>query len=179
MRKIVAGLHMSFDGVIEAPERWTGPYMNPEYGQAIGAQFANMDAMLLGRHTYETFAATFAGGNEGMAAQLNNLRKYVVSTTLKSADWVNSTLIQGDVESQIERLKQAPGKNIGISGSPTLVRWLLRKGLLDELNVMVPPVVVGHGKRLFEADGGGELRLKLIDSRALSNGVLNLVYGPA
>jgi dihydrofolate reductase len=175
MRKIVAGLFMSLDGVVEAPEKWTGPSMNAEVGQAIGSQTAAMDAMLLGRLTYQTFAASFAGGSDPMATQMDSTPKYVVSTTLHSADWQNSTLISGDVAAQLTELKQRPGKNIGISGSATLVRSLLRDNLLDELALIVPPIVVGGGKTLFEGCDQA-LPLALVDSKTFSNGVLSLTY---
>jgi dihydrofolate reductase len=177
MRKVVAGLFMSLDGVMESPEKWTGAYMNDEVGQAIGSQFAASDAMLLGRRTYETFAGSFAGRTDPMAAQMNNTPKYVVSETLKSAEWENSTVINGDVVEAIKKLKAQPGKNIAISGSPTLVRWLLRNGLLDELNLIVPPIVVGGGRRLFEGADGQ--RVELVDCKAFSTGVLSLTYAPA
>lgn len=178
MRKIVAGLFMSVDGIIEAPEKWTGPYMDQEVGGQIGSHFATSDAMLLGRHTYETFAAAFAEGNEGMAAQMNSTPKYVVSRTLKSANWANSTLISGDVIEQIKRLKQQPGKNISISGSPTLIRSLIAYGLLDELNLIVPPVLVGSGQRLF-LEGGARSSLKLLDCKTFKTGTLSLTYAVA
>jgi len=178
MRKLVAGLFMSVDGVMESPEQWTGPYMNAEVGQAIGAQFAASDAMLLGRRTYETFSRAFAGGTDGMAAQMNASPKYVVSKTLKSADWENTTLICGDVVEEIKKLKAKPGRNIAISGSASLVRWLLRNNLLDELNLIVPPVVVGSGRRLFE-DGEAQGNLELVDSKTFSTGVLSLTYAPS
>jgi dihydrofolate reductase len=130
MRKIVAGLFLSLDGVMESPEKW------------------------------------------------NTLRKFVVSTTLDTADWQNSSLIRGDVVQELTRLKQQPGKSIGISGSATLVRSLLRDNLLDELNLLVPPIVVGSGRRLFE-DMGGQLPLQLVDSKTFSNGVLSLRFAPA
>lgn len=178
MRKIVAGLFVSVDGVMEAPERWTGPYMNDEVGQAIGSRFAESDAMLLGRVTYQTFAAAFSGGTDPMASQINSTPKFVVSTTLASVEWQNSTLIKGDVLEEITRLKQQAGRNIGISGSVTLVRSLLRDRLLDELNLLVPPVIVGAGRRLIEG-GGDTLPLQLVDSKAFSNGVLSVTYAPA
>jgi dihydrofolate reductase len=178
MRKIVAGLFLSLDGVMESPEEWTGPYMNDEMGQAIGSQLAAADAMLLGRRTYQTFAAAFSDETHPMATQMNSTPKFVVSTTLATADWRNSTLIKGDVVEEVTKLKQQPGKNIVISGSPTLVRSLLRDNLLDELNLLVPPIVVGSGGRLFE-DGSGRLALKLVDSKTFSTGVLSLTYAPA
>jgi dihydrofolate reductase len=179
MRKIVAGLFVSVDGVVEAPETWTGPYFSPEIGQHIGSMMAAGDTMLLGRATYQTFAASFAGNtSDPMAAQMNASPKVVVSTTLAAAEWENSTLIRGDVAAEITRLKQQPGKNINISGSATLVAWLLRQGLLDELDLLVFPVVAGHGKRLFDSDGR-QTGLKLADSQTYPTGVVRLTYHPA
>jgi dihydrofolate reductase len=150
MRKIVAGLMVSVDGVVEAPETWTGPYFSPELGQVVGSVMADGDTMLLGRVTYQTFAASFAGNtSDPMAAQMNAVPKVVVSSTLDKAEWENSTLIQRDVAQEITRLKEQPGQNINISGSAALVAWLLGQGLLDELNLLLFPVVVGHGKQLI------------------------------
>jgi dihydrofolate reductase len=182
MRKIYAGLYLSLDGVMEAPEKWTSPYMSDEIGQAIGAQFAVSDALLLGRCTYEEFAAVWPKRTSAefgpLADAMNNTPKYVVSTTLNTVDWQNSTLIKGNVVEELPRLKQQPGKNIAISGSATLVRSLLRDGLLDELQLFVCPIVLGAGKRLFE-DSGQQTPLKLVDSKAFATGVLSLVYAPA
>jgi dihydrofolate reductase len=178
MRKIVAGLMMSVDGVVEAPETWTGPYFSPELGQAVGSIMAAGDTMLLGRVTYQTFAAAFAGkAGDPMAAQMNATPKVVVSTTLDRADWGNSTLIGGDLARQVTRLKEQPGSNINVSGSPTLVARLLDQGLLDELNLLLFPVVVGHGKRLFDG-ADGRAGLTLARCEAFSAGVVQLVYRP-
>ncbi|HTS96074.1 MAG TPA: dihydrofolate reductase family protein [Streptosporangiaceae bacterium] len=177
MRKIVAGLFVSVDGVVEAPEKWTGPYFSPEIGQVIGSLMAAGDTMLLGRVTYQTFAASFAGDTSGdpMAARMNDTPKVVVSRTLDRADWQNSTLIRGNVAEEISRLKQRSGQNINISGSATLTAWLLRQGLLDELGLLVFPVVVGSGKRLFEGEGS-PVGLSLVGSEALPSGVVHLAY---
>jgi dihydrofolate reductase len=178
MRKIIAGLFISLDGVVEAPEKWTGPYFNDQVGQAVGALMAANDALLLGRVTYQGFAAAFGGQSGGMADQMNNTPKYVVSRTLTSADWQNSTLISGDIAGQIAALKQQPGQNIGMSGSSALVSWLLRNGLLDRLDLLVFPVVLGTGKRLF-SEPDGQLALALTGSEAFSTGVVHLSYEPA
>ncbi len=178
MRKINAGLFISLDGVVEAPEKWTGPYFNDQVGQAVGGLMAQNDAMLLGRVTYEGFAAAFGGQSGGMADQMNNTPKFVVSSTLTSADWQNSTLISGDVAGQISDLKQQPGGGIGMSGSSALVTWLLRHGLLDQLDLLVFPVVLGSGKRLFDKPDG-QLPLTLTRSEAFSTGVVHLSYQPA
>lgn len=181
MRKIIAGEFVSLDGVMEAPDKWQSPYWSDEIGDAIGAQMAASDAMLLGRVTYEEFAAFWPKQSPDQmpeAAHMNDTPKYVVSTTLDNVDgWQNSTLINGDVLDGIARLKEQPGKNIGITGSATLVQSLLDAGLLDELQLLVHPIVVGHGKRLFrqEAKQSG---LKLVDSKTFGTGVLLLTYQP-
>jgi dihydrofolate reductase len=175
MRKIAAGLFTSLDGVVESPEKWTGPYFNDQVGQAVGALMAPNDALLLGRATYEGFAAAFGGQSGGMADQMNSTQKFVVSSTLTSADWQNSTLISGDVAATIGELKQQPGRGIGMSGSATLVGWLLRHGLLDQLDLLVFPLVVGSGKRLF-SESDGQVPLTLTGTEAFSTGVVHLSY---
>jgi dihydrofolate reductase len=183
MRKIVAGLFISLDGVVEAPDTWHFPYFNDEMGAAVTEQMAQGDTMLLGRRTYEEFASYWPhqGSDVELADHMNQTPKLVVSTTLKSLAWQNSTLISGDAAQELGRLKQQPGKNINITGSATLVRSLLRDGVLDELRLLVHPIVVGAGKRLFE-DGGAPLPqppLKLAESKTFSTGVLYLTYQPA
>ena len=179
MRKIIAGLFMSLDGVVESPEQWHFPYFNDEMGAAVEAQMAESDAMLLGRRTYQEFAAYWAdkGSDEPFADQMNKTPKYVASTTLDKVEWENSTLIEGNVVEELTKLKQQPGKNISITGSATLVRSLLQDGVLDELRLLVHPIVVGHGKRLFE-EGTGQVPLKLVDSKTFTTGVLSLTYQP-
>jgi dihydrofolate reductase len=180
MRKIVAGEFISLDGVVEAPNQWHFPYFNDEMGEAVGSDMTSAGALLLGRRTYEEFAAAWPSrpSDEPGADFMNNTPKFVVSTTLDKVEWQNSTLITGNFVEEITRLKEQPGKNIAISGSPTLVRWLLREGLLDELHLLVHPIVVGHGKRLFEGETG-QVPLKLVDSKTFSTGVLSLNYAPA
>ena len=179
MRKIVAGLSISLDGVIEDANEWTGPWFNAEVGQAVGSMSAAQDAMLLGRVTYDAFAAHWPHQTGEMADTMNGTAKYVVSGTLTSADWQNSTLIPAaSAFAQIAELKQGPGRNIGMTGSGILVSWLLREGLLDELHLLVFPVVLGHGKRLF-AEPGGEVPLKLAGSAAYETGVVHLTYARA
>jgi dihydrofolate reductase len=178
MRKIAAGLFISLDGVVESPEKWTSPYFNDQVGQVVGALMASNDALLLGRTTYEGFAAAFGGQSGGMADQMNNTPKFVVSSTLASADWQNSTLISGDIAGQIRELKHQPGHDIGMSGSSTLVSWLLRHDLLDRLDLLVFPVVIGRGKRLF-SEPDGQVPLTLTGSESFSTGVVHLSYEPA
>lgn len=171
MRKITAGLFMTLDGVVEAPESWSFAYASPEIDQAVGAAFAQADTMLLGRVTYETFASSFAGQTGGIADAMNNIPKVVVSTTLARAEWQNSMLLKGNVREELSRLKHQEGRNLAVSGSTTLVRWLLRERLLDELRLTIVPLVVGSGKRLF-ADDGTKVPLKLADSKTSKTGVL-------
>jgi dihydrofolate reductase len=181
MRKIVAGEFMSLDGVVESPGDWSMAYFNDEVGAVIGANLESADAVLLGRRTYQEWAAYWpdkTAADDPFAGFINNVPKYVASTTLQSVDWQGSTLLEGDFRGAITQLKEEPGKDIGVSGSITLVGSLLREGLLDELSLLVSPIVLGTGKRLFE-DPSGPVRLKLIESRALGNGVLSLRYGPA
>jgi dihydrofolate reductase len=182
MRKVVALELVSLDGVMESPERWSFQFHNDEMAQANASGMAAADAMLFGRLTYQEFAAFWPYQNSAeqpFTDYLNNTSKYVVSTTLEEPlEWNNSTLIKDDVAEEVAGLKQQPGKDIGIVGSGTLVRSLLREGLLDELGLMVHPIVLGRGKRLFE-DGIDEMVLELVDSKTFSTGVLYLTYRPA
>jgi dihydrofolate reductase len=182
MRKVVASEFVSLDGVVESPEKWHFPYFNDQMGDAIGAAMASSDSMLMGRVLYEEWAAFWPNQDPDenpVAARMNGVRKYVVSTTLEEPlEWQNSTSIGDNVAEEISRLKEQPGKDISISGSPTLVRSLLEEDLLDELRLMVHPIVVGSGKRLFE-DGGDQKALQLVDSKIFSTGVLYLSYQPA
>src|SRR5215211_3636807 len=182
MRKVVASEIVSLEGVVESPEKWHFPYFNDQMGEAIRAAMAASDAMLMGRVLYEEWAAFWPDQDPDenpVAARMNGVRKYVVSTTLEEPlEWQNSTLIGDNVAEEISRLKEQPGKDISISGSPTLVQSLLQDGLLDELRLMVHPIVVGSGKRLFE-DGGDQKALQLVDSETFSTGVLYLIYQPA
>jgi dihydrofolate reductase len=177
MRKIVAGLFISLDGVYESPDTWHFPYFNDEMGAEVGGKMAESDTMLLGRQTYEEFASYWPHQSSDVppADFMNNTPKVVVSTTLKNAEWQNSTIIRGNVAEELTKLKQQPGKNIGITGSGTLVRSLLEQGLLDELTLLVHPIVVGKGKRLFDRDMA-QVPLKLVSSKTLSTGVLSLTY---
>jgi dihydrofolate reductase len=181
MRKIVAGLFISLDGVTESSDQWHFPYFNDEMAEAIQSQMAASDTMLLGRVTYQEFAGFWPRQTEAdmpMADYMNNTPKLVVSTTLETVEWQNSTLIKGNVVEALTKLKHQPGKNINITGSGTLVRSLLRDDLLDELQLLVHPIVVGRGKRLF-ADTSEPKALKLVDSKTFSTGVLSLTYQPA
>ncbi|AUG80668.1 pyrimidine reductase [Kitasatospora sp. MMS16-BH015] len=179
MKKLTAGLFVSLDGVVEAPERWHFPYLNEELGRALGAQIQAADTMLLGRATYEEFAAHWAhqGSEVPFADRINGIPKYVVSGTLGVADWQNTTLLAGPgLAERIGELKRHPGGDISVTGSVTLVRWLLAQGLLDELSLMVHPIVVGAGRRLFDEADTARYPLELVDFTTFSTGVVHLTY---
>lgn len=180
MRKIVAGLFISLDGVVEAPQDWHFPYFNDEMGEAVAAQANAADMMLFGRNTFEEFAGFWPqqGSDVPFADVINNTPKVLVSTTLGSVDWGPTTIIDGDVIEAVKALKQQPGKDISITGSPTLVRSLLRAGVLDELRLLVHPIVVGRGKRLFEAEDS-PIPLRLIEAKTFTTGVQAMTYAPA
>lgn len=180
MRKVVAGLLISLDGVAESPDIWGwSQYMNDEMIEGILAGIAQADAVLLGRRTYLEFAKLWPnqGSDVPMADFLNNSPKYVASSTLEALEWQPAIPIKGDLAGEIRKLKQQSGQNIQIAGSPTLVRSLLRDGLLDELSLNICPVVVGPGMRLFD-EIANQVNLKLVDSKILSNGVLWVTYRP-
>lgn len=180
MRKLAAWELVSLDGVMESPEAWAFSYSDDEMGKANASGMAASDALLLGRVTYEHLAAYWPhqpGGNP-MVDHINSVPKFVVSKTLKEPlAWNSATLIKGDVAEGIAELKQRPGKDITVLGSGTLVRSLLRDGLLDELGLMVHPVVLGGGKRLLN-DESGQKALELIDSKVFGTGVVYLAYRP-
>ena len=178
MRKINAWLFVTLDSVIEAPEKWV--IADDDMFGAMAADYAKSDALLLGRRTYEVFAASWPqrGSEVANADWMNNTHKYVASTTLESPEWNNTTVIEGDLAEALTRLKQEEGKNISVNGSATLVRSLLRDKLLDELRLFVHPIVLGSGERLFDG-AGDQVALKLADSQPFSNGVISLTYQPA
>jgi dihydrofolate reductase len=182
MRKVVAAEFLSLDGVMESPDQWHFPYFNDEMGQAVGEGFATSDALLMGRVLYEEWAAFWPQQDpeeNPVAATMNGVRKYVVSTTLEEPlEWENASLIGENVAEEISELKRQPGEDIAISGSGALVRSLLEDGLIDELKLMVHPVVVGSGKKLF-AESEKQTALELVDSQTFATGVVYLTYKPA
>jgi dihydrofolate reductase len=188
MGKIVAGLYISLDGVIESG--WTGkspaisptdpltsPYFNdPEVQQAVGSLMAGNTTMLIGRLTYEGFVSFFSSQSGPYFDAVNAMPKYVVSTTMEKADWSNTTVLGGNQAEEIAKLKSETGGQIGVSGSATLVRWLLAEKLLDELHLLVFPLILGgDGARLYRPDQPPGV-LKLASSQALANGVVHLGY---
>ena len=179
MRKIVAGLFMSLDGVVEAPEQWAYQYGTDQMWAEIAAGIGRADGVLLGRHTYQQFAQMWPNqpSDTPMAAFLNNTHKYVVSASLDTLQWGPASLFTGDLADELTELRRRPGKNIQIPGSPTLVRSLVRDGLLDELSLHICPIVAGPGMRLFE-DMTDQVRLKVTESKTFCTGVLAVTYQP-
>ena len=184
MRKITAGLFISLDGVVEAPDQWHFPYFNEEMGAAVDATFSSADTMLFGRKTYDSFAGAWperetAGGEDaGFAKALGDVRKIVASNQKLELTWRNSEQLEGDLVEAVTALKNEPGGNIALSGSVSVVRQLLAAGLLDELHLLVHPIAVRHGMRLFD-ESEAPTPLRLISSETFKTGVLNLVYAPA
>jgi dihydrofolate reductase len=185
MRKITAGLFISLDGVVEDPQDWHFPYFNDEMGAAVSATLGVSDTVLLGRKTYDSFAGAWperetAGGEDaGMAKALGDARKIVVSNQRLEFTWRNSEQLEGDLVSAVAALKREPGgTDVAMSGSVSVVRQLLAAGLLDELHLLVHPIAVRKGMRLFD-EGERAIPLTLKSSETFETGVLNLVYAPA
>ncbi|HWM35862.1 MAG TPA: dihydrofolate reductase family protein [Streptomyces sp.] len=184
MRKIAAGLFISLDGVVEAPDQWHFPYFSDEMGAAVDATIASADTLLLGRKTYDSFAGAWpereaAGGEDaGFAKKLGDARKIVVSNQKLDFTWRNSEQLKGELVEAVTALKNEPGGDIAMSGSVSVVRRLLDAGLLDELHLLVHPVAVRKGMRLFD-ESDTTMPLRLISSETFQTGVLNLVYAPA
>ena len=175
MRNLVVTEFLSLDGVMEEP-RWTFTYWNEEIATFKGAESAASDAVLLGRVTYQGFAAAWPRSTDEGAAYFNSVRKYVVSTTLETVEWHNSTLIKGNVVDEISKLKQQAGQDIVVHGSATLVHTLMQHDLVDRYRLLVYPLVLGTGKRLFAA--GTTATLQLVESQTFSSGVVALIYAP-
>ena len=181
MRKIKSYFFVSLDGVVESPDKWHFPYFDDEMGAAVGAGFATSDALLMGRVLYEEWAAYWpAHADQPFGDVMNSIRKYVVSDSLRTAEWQNTELIRGgDAARALREIKARDGGDITMSGSATTVRWLLREGLLDELHLLVHPIVVGGGlARLFPPDEP-TTPLRLTSAETLASGVLNLAYAKA
>lgn len=183
MRKMVSGLFMSLDGVVEADDDWQFAYFDEEMFGVITAWWERADAVLMGRRSFKGYASLRSEHPDSpMLAFLDGVDRYVVSTTLSQADWPGTTVLGDDLRGRLLELKRPPGEDIFVPGSPTLVRWLLGQRLLDELNVSILPIIVGSGDRLFPDspdDSLARLGLELANSSVLRSGVLNLAYTPA
>jgi dihydrofolate reductase len=185
--RIVVTEFVSLDGVIEAPgggeefkhAGWSFEIERGDEGNKFKLdETLSSDALLLGRVTYEGFAAAWPSREGEFADKFNNMPKYVVSSTLRDPGWNNSTVLSGDVPEEVAKLKQEQDGDIVVHGSARLVQTLVEHDLVDELRLMVFPVVLGTGKRLF-GDTSDKKRLRLVDSKTVGDGVSILIYGPA
>lgn len=175
MRKITVSEFVTLDGVMEDPA-WTFPYWNDEMAKFKLDELLGSDALLLGRVTYQGFAAAWPSrtDEQGYADRMNHLPKHVVSTTLEKAEWNNSTLIKEKVAEHVTQLKQQPGQDILVFGSGTLVKTLRQHDLVDKYNLLLYPVVLGKGKRLFR--DGSAATLKFVATKTFRSGVVALCY---
>ena len=193
MSRVVVINHLTLDGVMQAPGRpdedrrggfehggWSPPYGDAVMGSVMGERMAGGGALLLGRRTYEDFAAFWPNQKDNPFTEvLDNIQKYVASTTLEEPlPWSNSTLLGGDAADAVARLKKEPGKDLAVLGSGELVQSLMRNDLVDEFVLMIHPLVLGSGRRLF-TDGGAFAALRLVDSKATTTGVVIATYQPA
>ena len=195
MKKLVVGTFLTLDGVMQAPGEskediegdfkyggWQMPFFDDDdAGKLIDEQIAATDALLLGRKTYQIFAAywPFAPEDDPIAKKLNSVPKYVVSTTLDKVEWNNSTLIKGNIAEEVDKLKQQPGSGfLSVTGSGKLAQTLMQHNLVDEYVLWIHPLVLGSGKRLF-GEGIGPFNLKLTDSKTTGSGIVILTYHPA
>ena len=188
MRKLAVGTFLTLDGVMQAPggpgedpsggfthEGWSVNYWDDRMGQIMGEFMSKPYDLLLGRKTYEIFAAHWPKVTDGSGDSLNSAKKYVASKTLQTVDWNNSTLIKGDVGEQVAALKDQSGPEIQVHGSGNLIQTLMKNDLIDEYRLWVFPVLLGGGKRLF-ADGTIPAGLKLLDTQTSSTGVVIAIY---
>lgn len=188
MRKVIVSEYVTLDGVMEDPGGsegtehggWSFQFWSEEAAKFKFDELFASDALLLGRVTYQGFAAAWPTMTDAgeFAVRMNSLPKFVVSKTLEKVEWNNARLLKGDVAEEVSRLKQQPGQDILVSGSGDLVHTLMQHDLIDEYRIMVHPVVLGSGRRLF-SDGSARTVLKLVDTKTFSSGVVVLVYQPA
>jgi dihydrofolate reductase len=189
MGKLIVSEFVTLDGVIEAPggeaslgeqSGWSLPFFSEETATFKKDDLFASDALLLGRVTYQIHASSWLSvkDEEGFADRMNGIPKYVVSSTLEKLEWNNSRLIKGNIPEAIKTLKGEISRNILIDGGSDLVNLLMRHDLIDEYRLLVHPVVLGKGKRLFQ-EGSSKRELRLREARALSGGVVALIYQPA
>lgn len=178
MRKIVVTEFITLDGVIEAPNEWSFPYWGEDIAKFKNEELVNSDALLLGRVTYDGFAKVWPDkkDDEGFADRMNKYPKYVVSKSLENPEWNNTHVFKDSFAADIARLKEENGKDILVYGSGELVQTLLELGLVDQLQLLVYPLVLGKGKKLFKHDS--ETKLELKEAKAFATGVVLLQYEP-
>jgi dihydrofolate reductase len=174
MRKIIESTLVSLDGVFTDPHIWATEYFDHEAEARALEALASADAMLMGRRTYEFFAAAFPHRTGAYGDRINGIRKFVFSNTLKQADWTNSTVLKGDVVAEVTQLKQQSGKDLLIYGHGLFGQTLLEHSLLDELKLWIHPLLLGRGQLLFRE--GKETKLKLVAAKTLGTGVVVATY---
>ena len=179
MGQIVSNFFISLDGVVESPDQWHFPYFDEAMGEIVGEGMQTTTAFLMGRKLYDEWSTYWPeqSPDEPFSGFINGMPKYVLSTTLTNPTWQNTTVISDDVAAGVQAVKDGTSGVVAMSGSATTARWLIARGLLDELNLLVHPIAVGSGQRLFEDTTTYPLRL--LSSRALDTGVLHLRYAPA
>jgi len=180
MRQVVNVTHISLDGVMERMEDWHFDYLDdPDLDSFFWESLATCDTLVLGRRTYEGFAEAWPSGTGEIADKLNSMRKYVASTTMTTAEWNNTTVLNGDLAAELSRIKQEPGENIITYGFGPVARTMMEHGLLDEIHIGVNPVLAGKGDVSEMLIREGTLaRLQLTNTRPLSSGVVMLSYRP-
>lgn len=177
--RLVATEYLSLDGVFEEPGHWSFPFFNDEAGQFKWRELQASDALLLGRRTYEGFAAawpTMTGTGE-FGEKMNSMTKYVVASRLDTPEWTGSKLIKGNVADEVRKLKKGPGQDLLLAGSAQLFNSLMREKLIDLYRIMLHPIVLGKGKRLF-ADGVDQNALALKETKTFKSGIVILEYEP-
>ena len=178
MRRILESTRVSLDGVIGNLQAWGMDYLDADAHKAATAQLSRSDAMLMGRNTYQALSTAWSAREGEFAETINAIQKYVISSTLRSADWNNSTILRGDVITEVTELKQQEGRDLMIYGHGPLGQTLLEYGLLDEIRLSVHPIIVGTGA-LFYRDAERKAELELVGSEPLPSGVIVLTYRPA
>jgi dihydrofolate reductase len=176
MRKLIQSTLISLDGVVDDASSWGQKYFDPAWWKSYTEALQACDALLLGRNTYEMLGDRAHAVDNAYTRQLNGIRKYVFSSTLKNADWKNSVLVRGDVAAEVAKLKREDGKDLMSYGHGPLGQTFLEHDLLDEIQFWIHPVLVGRGKAILRDNLRAEL--KLIESRTLANGVVVVSYEP-
>ena len=178
MGRIVSNFFISLDGVVESPDKWHFPYFDDAMGAIIGQGMETSGAFLMGRKLYDEWSSYWPeqGVDVPFSEFINTIPKYVLSTSVTDPTWQNTTVLSGDVAA-VQAVKDSMDKDLTMSGSATTVRWLLANGLLDEIGLLMHPIAVGSGQRLFEDPT--TYPLTLLSSAALDTGVLHLRYAPA
>jgi dihydrofolate reductase len=178
MTRLIVTEFVALDGIAEEPGTWSLQYWNDEIAKFKSEEGVAADALLLGRKTYEGFAASWPSrSGDPFSDKFNAMRKYVATTTLERLDWNNSRKLGADVPAEVAELKRQPGNDIVIHGSMTLVNSLLPHNVIDEFRLLVYPILLGTGRRLFHE--GSTAKLRLTETRDMGSGVVLLRYEPA